>query len=119
MLCRNVTIQGPPNRQPDDWPLLDFGLVDGALQICSTCIMTLTRIVMTGERKGTGPVYDIFTGHPGSRVQSIDTYRLRLACTPPEMQLKSIQTMQRSALYPNRSTAQDVDLRDVTYRVGA
>lgn len=95
-------------------------MVDGAVQLCSTCMVTLTRLVIRGERKGTGPVYDVFTGRPGSRakVRSIDTYRLRTACTPAAMQLKSITTLQRSAMYPNSSAPQAAELRDVTYRVG-
>lgn len=117
-LARNVTIQGPLNTRPDDRPVLDFGMVDGAVQLCSTCMVTLTRLVIRGERKGSGPVYDVFTGRPGSRakLRSLDTYRLRSACTPAVTQMKSITTLQRSAQFPNSSAPQEAELRDITYK---
>lgn len=95
-------------------------MMDGAVQLCSTCMVTLTRLVIKGERKGTGPVYDVFTGRPGSKakVHSINTYRLREACTPAAMQLKAITTLPRSAMFPNSSAPQAAELRDITYRVG-
>jgi hypothetical protein len=94
-------------------------MVDGAVQLCSTCMVTLTRLVIRGERKGSGPVYDVFTGRPGSKakVRSLDTYRLRSACTPAATQIKSITTLQRSAQFPNSSAPQEAELRDITYKV--
>lgn len=119
--CRNVTIQGPAGRQPDDWPVLDFGMVDGVIQLCSGCIVTLTRLVIEGERKGSGPVYDVFVGQPGplsAQVRSIDTVRLRSACTPAAAQMKAIMAMPRSLILPNRTAPQGAHLQDVIYKVG-
>jgi hypothetical protein len=50
-------------------------------------------------------------------VRSINTYRLRLACTPAEQQLKAVQALERSKLFPGSTAPQDIVLRDITYRV--
>lgn len=56
-------------------------------------------------------------GKPGSQVHSINTYRLRPACTPAETQLKAYQSLARSKLLPNSTAPQDIGIRDVVYKV--
>lgn len=56
-------------------------------------------------------------GKPGSKVRSINTFRLRPACTPAETQLKSYDSLERSKLFPDSSAPQGIRLRDVTYKV--
>lgn len=40
--------------------------VYGAVELCSSCTFTLADLVITNDRKGSGPLYDLFTGE-GSR----------------------------------------------------
>lgn len=56
-------------------------------------------------------------GKPGSRLRSINTYRLRIACTPGKQQLKAVLALERSKLFPGSTAPQDIVLKDVTYRV--
>lgn len=57
-------------------------------------------------------------GKPGSQVHIVNVYRLRLACTPADMQLKLDQSLLRSKLLPNSTAPQEVRLKDVVYQVG-
>lgn len=115
-----MTIEGPEGRQLDDYPVLDFGMVDGAVQLCSGCIVTLTRLVIKGDRRGSGPVYDLFVGQPGpvtAQVCSINTLRVRAVCTPASDRVRSVRVMRRSPLFPNSTAPQAIRVADVTYRV--
>jgi hypothetical protein len=97
--------------------VLDLHFANAVVQLCARCRVTLSRLVLTHERRGAGLAYDIFSGQPGSVVECRDLYRLREACTLPEMQLKALLGLKRSAHLPNSSAPQAATLRDVTYRV--
>jgi hypothetical protein len=42
--------------------VLDMRFAYGIIQLCSSCIFTLSDLVITNDRKGSGPQYDLFTG---------------------------------------------------------
>lgn len=115
--CRNVTLRGPAGTQADDRPVLDFGLVDGAVELCSSCMISIQDLVLKQERRGSGPTYDFFTGQPGSRIRSIRTYRIRAGCTPAPVQIRALEALKRSSLFPNSTSSQHVELRNVSYKV--
>lgn len=116
-LHRNVTISGPSDRQPDDWPVVNFNFAYAVVELCGTCKVNITHLALQHERRGVGLLYDMFSGLPGSSIVCSNVYRLRDACTPPEVQVKSMKAMQRSRLMPNSSSPQQVSVRDVEYRV--
>lgn len=114
-----MTITGPGSTfAPDGWPVLDFNFVRSAVEVCGTCTLTMSHLVLRQERKGTGPNFDVFVGQPGSKVVSRRLYRLRQACTPPKMQLTAVQKLRRSTLLPGSTLPQQIALRNVTYKVG-
>jgi len=115
--CRNVTLRGPAGTQADDRPVLDFGFVDGAVELCSSCMISIQDLVLKQERRGSGPTYDFFTGQYGSRIRSIRTYRIRAGCTPAPVQVRALEALKRSSLFPNSTGSQHVELRDVSYKV--
>jgi hypothetical protein len=56
-------------------------------------------------------------GKLGSLLRSINTYRLRRACTPADTQLKAYQSLERSKLLPNRTAPQGLRITDIVYKV--
>jgi hypothetical protein len=56
-------------------------------------------------------------GKPGSQLRSINTYRLRPACTPVDTQLKAYQSLERSKRLPNSTAPQGIRITDIVYKV--
>lgn len=116
---RNVTIRKAGDAtHTDDWPVLDLNYTPAAVQICSTCVVTLSDLVIKRERRGTGPVYDFFIGQPGSRLRSINTIRVWEMCTPGSALLKLVKSLRRSPLFPNSTAPQEAGLvENITWKV--
>lgn len=73
--------------------MLDLKFVDGAVQLCASCVFTLRDLVLANDRLGTGPAYDFFTGEAtlvvvpqGQPWWGNDPGRLSLLATQHELQ---------------------------------
>lgn len=55
-------MRGPSNISPDERPVLDMRFAYNIIQLCSSCTFTLSDLVITNDRKGSGPQYDLFQG---------------------------------------------------------
>lgn len=116
---RNVTIRAAVGAaHTDDLRVLDLNYTPAAVQICATCVVTISDLVITKERRGTGPVYDFFIGQPGSKLRSINTIRVWEMCTPGSALLKLVKALRRSTLFPNSTLPQDAGLyQNITWKV--
>ncbi|WIA36802.1 hypothetical protein OEZ86_008057 [Tetradesmus obliquus] len=71
-LTRNVTLTGAQGLDT----VLDLAFLHGVVQLCATCVFTMTNITLTNDRRGGYGLIDFFLGQPsGSSI-------LRLHDTP-------------------------------------
>lgn len=89
------------------------------VELCRNCTLTFSNITISHERRGTGSVYDLFLGMPGSRIIADDIYKLRVACTSPRHLAQVTSRTKRSSILPGSSKPQDFDFVNVTFEVSA
>lgn len=113
--CRNLTITGLQGKDT----VFDLEFKRALIELCSTCILRLTNITMANERRGTGTVYDLFIGQPGSKILAHNMYKLRIACTSAQHLAEVVSQTKRSTILPGSSKPQQFAFVDVTFQVCA
>uniref|UniRef100_A0A383VBH1 Protein kinase domain-containing protein n=1 Tax=Tetradesmus obliquus TaxID=3088 RepID=A0A383VBH1_TETOB len=112
-LTRNVTLTGAQGLDT----VLDLAFLHGVVQLCATCVFTITNITMTNERRGPGGLVDLLVGQPSGtsivRVQSAQ--RLRLACTSAASNMVVVVQTPRSKILPGPNAPQITGKGDVTW----
>lgn len=122
LLTRNVTISGDDGgaaTAPRAAAVLDLGFASSVVRLCGSCVLTLQRLVVTNDRRGSGMAYDFASGAPGSRLLSINVTHLRLACTPAGAAAAAASAALRSRLLPEQGGGQRLRVADVAVQVRA
>lgn len=115
---RNVTITSSSLDH-----VLDFAGPLGAVEICGACTVSLVNITTASEtyQNGRTNVIGLFKGQlPGSRIDTLNYYGLRLACTASSDSIANLRTTPRSAAFPPAPGAageQQVAISNVTLLV--
>lgn len=113
--CRNLTITGLQGKDI----VLNLEYKRALVELCRNCTLTFSNITISHERRGTGSVYDLFLGMPGSRIIADDIYKLRVACTSPRHLAQVTSRTKRSSILPGSSKPQDFEFVNVTFEVSA
>jgi hypothetical protein len=74
--CRNITITAALGYEA----ILDVNFARSAVELCSSCSVTFLNMTVANDRRGPGAAVDLFVGHPGSRVEFVNTNRFTTAC---------------------------------------
>jgi hypothetical protein len=112
-LCRNLTITGLHGKDV----VLDLEFKRALVELCSTCTLTFSNITISNERWGTGSVYDLFLGLPGSKIIADDIYKLRIACTSANHLAQVTSRTKRSSILPGSNKPQDFEFVNITFMV--
>ena len=56
--CRNLTLAGPPGIMP----VLDLRFQRAVVELCSSCVLSITNMSIAQERRGNGAQVDFFVG---------------------------------------------------------
>jgi hypothetical protein len=89
------------------------------VELCSTCTLTFTNLTISNERRGTGSVYDLFLGLPGSKIIADDVYKLRIACTTANHLAQVTSRTKRSSILPGSDKPQDFEFVNITFLVSS
>jgi hypothetical protein len=87
------------------------------VELCGTCTLTFTNITISNERRGTGSVYDLFLGLPGSKIIAYDIYKLRIACTSAHHLAQVTSRTKRSSILPGEDKPQEFEFVNATFNV--
>jgi hypothetical protein len=87
------------------------------VELCSTCTLTFSNLTISNERRGTGSVYDLFLGLPGSKIIVDDVYKLRIACTTANHLAQVTSRTKRSSILPGSDQPQDFEFVNITFLV--
>jgi hypothetical protein len=97
--------------------ILNLEFKRALVELCSTCTLTFTNITISNERRGTGSIYDLFLGRPGSKITAYNIYKLRIACTSAHHLALVTSRTKRSSILPGSDKPQDFEFVNVTFHV--
>ncbi|WIA16604.1 hypothetical protein OEZ85_013271 [Tetradesmus obliquus] len=112
-LTRNVTLTGAQGLDT----VLDLAFLQGVVQLCATCVLTIRNITLTNDRRGGYSPIDFLIGQPtGSSILRLrDVQRLRIACSSgPSIRDVLLQTP-RSKHVPGADKPQRTGVGNVTW----
>eukprot|EP00775_Hariotina_reticulata_P004756 gene4756-5006_t len=120
-LTRNLTITSQNPKDPHVW---DMQHKSNGISLCSTCILVLNGVVIAHDRRGSGPIIDMFTGElpvNSSQLATIllvSSIRKRQACIESLIGVSTVKAAPRSPKFPEgqqRAATVAVDFRGTPY----